>query len=188
VPRVPQLRTSPLCRCGLPALPRVSWLWALPPREESFSAAMCSSAPGLASLPSWASTLPRGPDLTSPRGGLRWCHVPHGPQWAVDHRNKERPTYPRHAAELACVQSTVTCYRGAWKVCEHAATVRFNSATQTQLTTPEHGYSGGTTHQDGTTVLTMFSTAGCGDRTTPRCEEIERLYAANAVQDIISYS
>jgi hypothetical protein len=29
-----------------------------------------------------------------------------------------------------------------------------------QLTTPGHDYNGDTTHQDGTTTLTMFSTAG----------------------------
>jgi hypothetical protein len=40
-----------------------------------------------------------------------------------------------------------------------AATVRFNSATQVQLTTPGHCYSGDTTQQDGTTALTMFSVA-----------------------------
>jgi hypothetical protein len=128
-----------------PALPRVLWLWALPPREESFGAATCSSAPDLASLPRWALELPRGPGLTSPRGELRCCHVPHGPQQAVDHRNKERPTCPRHTVGLVCVQSMVACYRGAYKVCGQAVTVWFNSATQTQLTTPGHGYSGDTT-------------------------------------------
>jgi hypothetical protein len=64
------------------------------------------------------------------------------PQRAMDHRNKEMSSCPRHAAGLACVQSTVTCYRGACKTCGHAATVLFNSAAQTQLTTPEYGYSG----------------------------------------------
>jgi hypothetical protein len=44
--------------------------------------------------------------------------------------------------------------------CGQAATVRFNSATQAQLITPGHGYSGDTTRQDGTTMLTMFSIAG----------------------------
>jgi hypothetical protein len=113
-----------------PALPRVTWLQALPPQEESSGAAMCSSAPNLASLPMWTPALPRGPDLASPRGELRYCHVPHGPQQVVDHRNKEGPSCPRHAAGLVCVQSTVACYRGDYKVCGHAATVRFNSATQ----------------------------------------------------------
>jgi hypothetical protein len=37
---------------------------------------------------------------------------------------------------------------------------RFNNATQVQLITHEHGYSGDTTHQNGTTVLTIFSIAG----------------------------
>jgi hypothetical protein len=143
-----------------PALPCVSWLRALPPREESSGTATCFSAPDLASLSRWAPTLPRGSGLASPRGELQCCHVLRGPQRAMDHRNKERPSCPRHAAELACVQSTVACYRGACKACGHAATVRFNSATQAQLTTPGYGYSGDTTRQDGTTALTMFNIAG----------------------------
>jgi hypothetical protein len=143
-----------------PALPRFPWLRALPPIEESSGAAMCSSALGLTSLLRWSSALPRSPGLASPRGELRCCHVPHGPQRAVDHRNKEGPSCPRHAAGLACVQSTVACYQGACKACEHAATVWFNSAMQSQLTTPGHGYSGDTTQQDSTTMRTMFSIAG----------------------------
>jgi hypothetical protein len=132
-----------------PTLPRVPWLRALPPREESSGAATCSSAPNLTSLMRWAPALPRGPGLASPRGELRCCHVSHGPQRAVDHRNKEGPSCPRHAARLAYVQSTGACYRGACKACGQAATVRFNSATQARLTTSEHGYSGDTTRQDG---------------------------------------
>jgi hypothetical protein len=143
-----------------PALPRVPWLRALPSREESSGAATCSSAPDLAYLSRWALAQPRGPDLASLRGELRCCHVPHGPQRAVNHRNKEKANCPRHAAGLACVQSTITCYRGACKACGQTATVRFNSATQAQLTTPLHGYSGDMTQQDGTTTLTMFSIAG----------------------------
>jgi hypothetical protein len=139
-----------------PTLPHVPWLWALPPREESFGVAMCSSTPDLTSLLRWAPTLPRGPGLASPRGELRCCHVPHGPQRAVEHRNKEMSSYPRHAAGLTCVQSMVACYRSACKACEHATTVWFNNAVQAQLTTPGHGYSGDTTRQDGTTMLTMF--------------------------------
>jgi hypothetical protein len=143
-----------------PTLPCVPWLQTLPPREESSGAATCFSAPDLASLPRWAPMLPRGTDLTSPRGELWCCHVPHGPQRVVDHRNKEGPSCPRHAAGLACVQSTVACYRGACKACGQAVTVRFNSATQSQLTTPGYGYSGDTTRQDDITALTMFSIAG----------------------------
>jgi hypothetical protein len=45
-------------------------------------------------------------------------------------------------------------------MCEQATTVQFNSATLAQLKTPEHGYSGDMTRQDGTMALTMFSTAG----------------------------
>jgi hypothetical protein len=77
-----------------PALTHVSWLWALPPREESFGAVTCSSAPDPASLSRWAPALPRGSGLTSLRGELRCCHVPHGLQQAVDHRNKEGHNYP----------------------------------------------------------------------------------------------
>jgi hypothetical protein len=106
---------------------RVPWLWVLPLREESSDAATCSSALDLTSPLRWTSTLPRDPDIASSRGELRCCHVPHGAQRAVNHRNKERASCPKHAAELACVQSTVLCYRGACKVCGHAATVRFNS-------------------------------------------------------------
>jgi hypothetical protein len=36
------------------------------------------------------------------RGELRCCHVSHGPQQAVDHRNKERLSYHRHVARLTC--------------------------------------------------------------------------------------
>jgi hypothetical protein len=141
-------------------LPHVTWLRALPPREENSGAATCSSAPDLASLSRWAPTLPCDPGLASLRGELRCYHVPHCPQRAMDHRNKERASCPRHAAGLACVQSAVACYQGTYKACVQAATVWFNSATQTQLTTPRHGYSGDTTRQDGTTALTMFSIAG----------------------------
>jgi hypothetical protein len=138
----------------------VTWLRALPPRDDSSGAAMCSSAPDLASLPRWPPALPHGPDLTSPRGKLRCYHVPHGPQRAVDHKNKEGLSCPRHVAGLACVQSTVVCYRGICKACGYVATVRFNSATQSQLITPGHGYSGDMTRHNDTTSLTMFSIAG----------------------------
>jgi hypothetical protein len=40
-----------------------------------------------------------------------------------------------------------------------ATIIRFNSATQAQLTTPLQGYSGDMTRQDGITALTMFSAA-----------------------------
>jgi hypothetical protein len=124
-----------------PALPCVPWLRALPPREESSGAATCFSAPNLASLPRWAPALPRGLGLASSRGELRCCHIPHGSQWAMDHRNKEGSSCPRHVAGLTCIQSSIVCYRDACKACRHAATVRFNSVMQAQLTTPIHGYS-----------------------------------------------
>jgi hypothetical protein len=160
LPHGPWLWASSPCRVKLRR--RHTFLSSVPrlPTEVGSGAATCSSALDLASLPRWAPALPRGPGLASPRGELWCCHVPHAPQRAVDHRNKEGPSCPRQTAGLACVQSTVTCYRGACKACGHAATVWFNRATQTQLTTPRHGYSGDTTRQDGTTVLTMFSIAG----------------------------
>jgi hypothetical protein len=112
------------------------------PTEVGSGSATCSSALDLASLSRWAPALPCGPGLASPRGELRCYHVPHGPQRAVDQRNKERPSCPRHATGLTCVQSTIACYRGASKACEYVATVRFNSATRVQLITPGHGYTG----------------------------------------------
>jgi hypothetical protein len=127
-----------------PTLPHVTWLRALPPREENSDAATCFSALDLASLSRWTPALPHGPGLTSLRGELRCCHVPHGPQRVVDHRNKEKPSCPRHAAGLACVQSTVVYYQGVCKACGQASTVWFNSATLAQLTTPGYGYSGDT--------------------------------------------
>jgi hypothetical protein len=135
--------------------------WA-PALSHVHGSGLCLSerrAPALASLSRWAPALPRGSGLASPRGELRCCHVPHGPQQAVDLRNKERTSCPRHAAGLACVQSMVAYYRGGYKACGHAATVRFNSATQTQLTIPGHGYSDDTTRQDATTGRARFSAA-----------------------------
>jgi hypothetical protein len=75
-------------------LSRVTWPRVLPPREESSGAATCSSAPDLASLPRWAPALPRGLDLTSLRGELRCCHVPHDPQQVMYHRNKKGLAIP----------------------------------------------------------------------------------------------
>jgi hypothetical protein len=140
-------------------LPRVPWLRALPPREIS-GAVTCSSAPDIASLPRWAPALPCYPDLASPRGELRCYHISHGPQRVVHYRNKEGSNCPRYAAGLACVQSTVMCYRGDCMACGQAATVRFNSVTQSQLITLRHGYSCDTTRQDGTIALTIFNIAG----------------------------
>jgi hypothetical protein len=161
------------------ALPRVPWLKNLPPREESSGAATCSSASDLAFLSRWAPVRPRGLGLTSPRGELRCCHEPHSPQRAVDHGNKERPSCPRYAAGLACIQNTVVCYRGVCKVCRHAATVRFNSATQAQLP-----------------LLDMATVVIRPDRTTPwdgsgsvqQSDKTRRLHATDAVQDNICYS
>jgi hypothetical protein len=134
-----------------PALPRVPQLRTSPPCRGGLR--RCHVATGHA----------------SPRGELRCCHVPHGPQRTMEHMNKERHNCLRHAARLSCVQSMALCYRGACKACGHVAIVWFNSATQSQLTTSGHNYSGDTTRQYGTTALTMFSITGWGDRTTPCC-------------------
>jgi hypothetical protein len=99
-PHVPQLRTSPPCQGGLRRC-HVS---------HGSGAATCSSAPDLASLPRWAPVLSRGPGLASSRGELRCCHVPHGPQRAVDHRNKEGPSCPgtQLGSHVSKAQSRVT--------------------------------------------------------------------------------
>jgi hypothetical protein len=125
--------------------------------ELSLSAITCSSASDLTSLSRWAPALPRVlwlrvlPPREESSGAVTCSSAPDLislPRWS---------SCPRHAAGLTCVQSTVTCYRGACKACGHAATVRFNSAMQSELTTPVHGYSGDTTQHDGTTT---FSVAG----------------------------
>jgi hypothetical protein len=38
------------------------------------------------------------------------CYVPHGPQRAVDHRNKERPSCPRHTARFICFQRLLRAF------------------------------------------------------------------------------
>jgi hypothetical protein len=91
--------------------------------EVSSGAATCPSASSLASLLRWAPALPCVPGLralpswegssgatTCPtargsaflRGELWCCHVSHDPRQAVDHRNKEMLSCPRHAVRLAC--------------------------------------------------------------------------------------
>jgi hypothetical protein len=148
------------------------------PAEVGSGAATCPMALGSASprgeLRRCHVFLSSGPRLPAEVGSgtatWPWPHLPERratvlsrtprSQRAVDHMNKEMPSCPRHMAGLACVQSTVACYRGTCKVCKHAATVRFNSTTHAQLTTYEHSYSGDTTRHDSTTALTMFSIAG----------------------------
>jgi hypothetical protein len=163
-PCVPRPWTSPPCRGGFRHC-HVSHGSGLCLLERRASALSCSSAPDLASLSRWAPALPRGPDLASSRGELWCCHVPHNPQQAVDHRNKERSNCPRHATRLACVQSTVMCYRDACKAFGQVATVRFNSATHAQLTTPGHDYNAdhvqhsGVRRHDDSTLLTPCKTS-----------------------------
>jgi hypothetical protein len=140
--RVPQLRTSPPCQSGL---------WRC---HVSHGTRLCLSERR-------ALALPRVPQLrTSPpcRGGLQRYHV--APASPPREESSDVVTYPtalsglwnigikkgaschRHVAVFACVQRMIACYQGACKACGHAATIWFNSATQTQLITPGHGYSG----------------------------------------------
>jgi hypothetical protein len=93
-----------------PALPRVPWLQALPPREESSGAAMCSSTLELTSLLRWASMLPRGPGFASPRGELLRFHafLSSGPRLPAEVGSGAvtwpRPHLPeRRAPALPCV-------------------------------------------------------------------------------------
>jgi hypothetical protein len=70
-----------------------------------------SSGPCLPNkVSSGAATCPMFSGSASPNGEL-WCyHVPHGLQRAVDHRNKERPSCPRHAARFACFQGLLHAF------------------------------------------------------------------------------
>jgi hypothetical protein len=147
--------------------------------EVGSGTSMCLVAPDLASLLRCAPALPRVPQLRTSlpcRGGLRRFHMSHGsglclPEGessgattslrllqAVENRNKERLSCPRHAAKLACFQGTLACYQGVYKTCGHVTIVWFNSATPAQLTTHGHGYIADTTRQYGTMALAMFST------------------------------
>jgi hypothetical protein len=69
--------------------------------EVSSGAATCPTAQGSAFL----------------RGELRCCHVSHGPQWVVDHRNKEMLSCHMHAGRLTCFQGTLVHCRSACKMC-----------------------------------------------------------------------
>jgi hypothetical protein len=75
------------------------------PSQGSSGAATCrlgSSTRLLAQGSSGAATCPKASASVSPRRELRCCHIPHDPQRAVDHRNKERLSCPSHVASLAC--------------------------------------------------------------------------------------
>jgi hypothetical protein len=119
-------------------LPRVPWLRALPSWEElrwchvSHGLKLCFlkrgapvllHVPRLRALPSWeessgAATYPTARGSAFLRWELRCYHVLHDPQWAVDHRNKEMLSCPRHADRLACFQDTLVRYRSACKTCK----------------------------------------------------------------------
>jgi hypothetical protein len=105
LPRVPQLRTPPPCWGELQR-------WHVP-----LDFGPCF----LASEGSGAATCLMAPDSASTRRELRCCHVSHDSQWTVLHKNKERLSCPRHVARLAYSQGTLMCYRGACKMCRHAA-------------------------------------------------------------------
>jgi hypothetical protein len=100
LPHVPRPRTLPPYRGGLRRCHMSLSSGPHLPNEVGFGAAMCLMAPGSAFL----------------RGELRCCHMSHGPQRAVDYKNK-KDCCTRHAARLACFQGTLTRYRGACKTC-----------------------------------------------------------------------
>jgi hypothetical protein len=145
-----------------PMLPRVPRLRSLPFWEVSSSVATCPMALGSAFL----------------RGDLRCCHVSHGPRRAVDHRNKERLSCPKHAASLTCFHGTLVRYRSAYKTC---SPLQCGSIVQ---------------RRPSWSLLDMATEVIRPDRTAPRyrpCsvqqnDKTGRLHAANDVQDIICYS
>jgi hypothetical protein len=63
-----------------------------------------------AEMGSGAFTCPMAPGSASPRGEFRCYHISHGLQQAMDHRNKERLTCPRHTGRLACFQGMFVRY------------------------------------------------------------------------------
>jgi hypothetical protein len=105
-------------------LPHVPWLWTLPPCLGGLQCCHVFRCSGPCLLLGRASALPHAPQLRSlsPYSGrLERCHVSHGSQCAMGLRNKERPSWSRHAARLACFQGTLARYRGACKTCGQAA-------------------------------------------------------------------
>jgi hypothetical protein len=100
-PRVPRSRTSPPCRGEL--------------RRCHVS---LSSGPRFhTEVGSDASTCLMTPVSASPRGEFWCCHISHGPQRAMDYRNKESLSYPMHAARLTYFQGLFLRYRSACKTC-----------------------------------------------------------------------
>jgi hypothetical protein len=93
---------------------------------------------------------------------LRWklqcCHVSHGPggPWTIGIKKGLAVLGMQLGSR---VSKTCSCITEALADVQ-AATVYPYSVASAQLTTPEHGYSGDTTRQDGTTVRDMLSTTG----------------------------
>jgi hypothetical protein len=149
-------------------------------KELSSGAAM---RPRLGALPSWegssgAATCHMARDSTFVRGELQCCHVSHSPWRVVDHRNKEMLSYPRHAASLVCFQSTLMHDQSACKTCR---SLQCGSIVQRRLSW---------------SLLDMATEVIRPDRTALRygtclvqqSDKTWRLHAADAIEDIISYS
>jgi hypothetical protein len=126
----PQAATYPVAsdHASLPrwalALPCVLWPQTLPPCRGGLRCCHTSRGPEphlLAEVSSGASTCPMALGSASLRGELRCCHMSHGPQRVMDHRNKERPSYPRHVARLARYREAHMHYRGVYKTCRQVS-------------------------------------------------------------------
>jgi hypothetical protein len=167
--------------------------------EVSSGTATCPSAPDLTSLMRWAPMLPHEPrPQTSPPcwAELRRCHMSHGsglclpkrgapvlsrvprPRWPVDHRNKERLSYPRHVARLACFQGTLVCSPSVCKICKplQCSSIVQRCPTWSLL--------------DMATVVIWPDRMALRDEpcSVQQSDKTGRFHAANVVQDIICYS
>jgi hypothetical protein len=93
------------------------------------------------------------------RGGLRRCHV--APASPPREESSSAATYPTAPSEMWAIGIKKGLAAPGTQLGSHVskATVRFNSATQAQLTTPGHDYSDDTTRQDGTMGRARFSVA-----------------------------
>jgi hypothetical protein len=99
-----------VCRTIFPRAQTVPWLrpWHVSHSlylsflTDQSSVSLSSRHHSVVEVGSDASTYPIVLGSASPRGELRCCHVSHGHQRSVDHRNKERLSCPRHVARLMC--------------------------------------------------------------------------------------
>jgi hypothetical protein len=158
-----------------PALPCVPRFWTLPLCSRGLR--RCHVPRGFGPyLPAWessdAATCPadlNGPRISGTKKGLAGLGMQLGTRVSkarlriteVPARQVARRRH--HDPQTVQIGATVPCY----------------SATPTQLTTPGYGCSGDVTQQSDTTLMSVFSTAVRQDG---------RLRAADAAQDVISYS